>query len=303
MTLSETDYRPVTLKDKPIFDKIFKKYQQVNSECSFVTMICYEHYVQHSFTIQNGRLLLAYMVDDETTYNAPIGEPDPELFEEVFALAQSCGGKIAMNFFDEADVRYMKNAHPETPVYVARGLSDYYYRTEELAELHGRKYLSIRNEINRFNAEYSYTTERLTHAITPEVRLMIEEWRISKHYEANPTLKEEVNAMLFALDHWEELGCEGLVIRILPENTIGAVAVWEELNSVTALIHIEKAVVRYRGIYKIINQETAKELRGRYDWINREGDVDVLGLREAKLRYHPAYCAMAWYIKREEMVF
>ncbi|HJK75211.1 MAG TPA: phosphatidylglycerol lysyltransferase domain-containing protein, partial [Methanocorpusculum sp.] len=131
---------------------------------------------------------------------------------------------------------------------------------------------------------------------------MIEEWSVSKHCEANQIMKEEVNAVRFALEHWQELGCEGLAIRIQPEGTIGAIAIWEELNDSTALVHFEKGFVRYKGIYKIINQETAKALRGRYTWINRESDMDVPGLREAKLRYHPEHCAKAWYIKKNEII-
>ena len=119
--------------------------------------------------------------------------------------------------------------------------------------------------------------------------------------EAKRIMKEEVNAVRFALDHWQNLGCEGLAIRIQPERTIGAIAIWEELNASTALVHFEKGFVRYKGIYKIINQETAKTLRDRYTWINREFDMDVPGLREAKLRYHPEHCAKAWYIKKKEI--
>lgn len=298
MILSKSDYHPVTLADKPVFDRILRNHPQIHSESSFITMICWQNY---AYTIVDDRLLISCTVDGETTFRAPLGDPAPDLFEEVLALAKKEGGKMAMDFYDEADVWYMKNAHPETPVYNSRGFSEYYYRTEELAELRGKKYLSIRGQINKFNAQYTYTTEKITETIIPEVRKMIDEWSISKHCEANRIMKEEVNAVRFALDHWQDLGCEGLAIRIQPERTIGAIAIWEELNASTALVHFEKGFVRYKGIYKIINQETAKTLRDRYTWINRESDMDVPGLREAKLRYHPEHCAKAWYIKKKEI--
>lgn len=301
MTLSNTDYRPVTLNDKPTFDKILVNHPQIHSETSFMNMVCWNHYAPYTFTIQNGRLLTACTVEDETTYRAPIGEPDPDLFEEVLTLAQTCGGKMAMDFYDEADVWYMKNLHPETPVYTNRGFSEYYYKSEELADLRGREYLNIRSQINKFNAAYTYTTEKITPETTPEVREMIEAWSISKRCEANLIMKEEITAVRFALDHWQKIGCDGLIIRIHPENSIGAVAIWEELNASTALIHFEKGFIRYKGIYKIINQETARHLREKYTWINRESDMDVPGLREAKLRYHPEHCAKAWYIKKNEI--
>jgi len=52
-------------------------------------------------------------------------------------------------------------------------------------------------------------------------------------------------------------------------------------------VHYEKAISEFPGSYKIINYETALRLRDKYTWINREGDMDEPGLREAKLRYHP----------------
>jgi hypothetical protein len=303
MTLSKSDYHPVTLADKPIFDRIFRNHPQVHSECSFVTMICWQNYAHYSFVIVDDRLLISCTVDEQTTFRAPIGDPAPNLFEKVLALAKEEGGEMAMDFYNEMDVRYMKNVHPETPVYNSRGFSEYYYRTEELAELHGKKYLNIRGQINKFNSEYTYVTEKIVESIIPEVQKMIEEWSVSKHCEANRIMKEEVNAVRFALEHWQELGCDGLVVRIQPRGTIGAISIWDELNESTALVHFEKSLVCYKGIYKIINQETAKVLRGKYTWINRESDMDVLGLREAKLRYHPEHCAKAWYIKKKEIVF
>lgn len=74
------------------------------------------------------------------------------------------------------------------------------------------------------------------------------------------------------------------------------------MNNETAVIHFEKGISQYKGIYKVINQETAKALLGKYSWINRESDMDVPGLREAKLRYHPEKCAKIWYIKRKEIL-
>ncbi len=302
MTLSKTDYHPVTLADKHTITSYLKRYPQIHSECSFMNMICWNHYAPYAFAIIRDHLLISCTVDGQTSYHPPIGDPDPELFEEVLLLASREGGRMAMDFFDETDVQYMRDHHPETPVYTNRAFSEYYYKTEDLAELHGRKYLNIRSQINKFNAAYTYTTEKITPEVLPELHTMIEEWSISKHCEANLVMKEEVNAVRYALDHWQDLDCDGLLIRIQPENTIAALAVWEELNTDTALIHFEKGFVHYKGIYKIINQETARHLRDRYTWINRESDLDVPGLREAKLRYHPDHCARAWYIKKNEIV-
>ena len=65
-------------------------------------------------------------------------------------------------------------------------------------------------------------------------------------------------------------------------------SLFEPLNDDTALVHFEKGLPDCEGIYKAINAETAARLAKNFTYINRESDLGVAGLREAKMRYHPA---------------
>jgi len=300
--MKKTDFKKITLADKPIIDDYFRRFPQYHSEHNFLTLLSWEHYSPCEYAVINDHLILSNTVDGRSTCHAPVGEFDPTIFEELLHFAKKHTGDCAIAFYEDKYIPYMKEHHSETPVYASRGCSEYYYRTEELAELSGQKYLNIRRQINRFNTKYQYTTEAVTPDIIPEIHEMLDKWSDAKNTEANIVLKEEVGAAHAALDNWDELECEGLVIRVLPKNKIGAVAIWGEMNHETAVIHFEKGISHYKGIYKVINQETARLLLGRYEWINRESDMDVPGLREAKLRYHPEKCAKIWYIKRKEIV-
>ena len=300
--MKKTDFTNITIAEKSIFNDYFRRYPQYHSQHNFLTLLCWEHYSPCEYTLINDHLLLSHSIKGKTTCHTPIGEFDPGLFEEQLLFAKKHTGDCAIAFYEDKYIPYMKAYHPETPVYESRGCSEYYYRTEELAELSGQKYLNIRRQINQFKTKYQYTTELITPEIISEIHDMLDKWSDAKNTEANIVLKEEVDAAHTALENWDRLGCEGIVIRILPKNKIGAVAIWGEMNHETAVIHFEKGITQYKGIYKVINQETAKLLLGRYEWINRESDMDVPGLREAKLRYHPQKCAKTWYIKRKEIV-
>ncbi len=55
------------------------------------------------------------------------------------------------------------------------------------------------------------------------------------------------------------------------------------------VMHFEKAVTDeiYRGIYQFINQAFASILPEKYETVNREQDLGILSLRQAKESYKP----------------
>ena len=77
-----------------------------------------------------------------------------------------------------------------------------------------------------------------------------------------------------------------------------AFTIGEGLNSDTFCIHIEKADTHYNGIYAGINNCFAKAAAADYKYINREEDMGIDGLRQAKLSYHPAFL-----LEKHEVIF
>ena len=67
-------------------------------------------------------------------------------------------------------------------------------------------------------------------------------------------------------------------------------------------IHFEKALDIADGAYNVINQGFAQYLLEKHpeiQWLNREDDLGLPGLRKAKLSYHPdhlveKYWARLW---------
>ena len=87
------------------------------------------------------------------------------------------------------------------------------------------------------------------------------------------------------MENFFELKLSGIVMLI--EDKIEAIAVYEKINPETAVVHYEKGSPDYDGIYKAINQETAKILQNKVKLINRESDMGISGLRKAKTSYRP----------------
>jgi hypothetical protein len=159
------------------------------------------------------------------------------------------------------------------------------YRARDLADLSGGSYLNIRHQLNRFRKNCAYAVEPITAENRDEVKSFLVKWCEWKGCDDDPVLAHEKEAIFYAVDHFVELELSGLIVRI--DRNIGAMSLFEPLNTDTALVHFEKGLPDCEGIYKAINAETADVISKDFMYINRESDLGIPGLREAKMRYHP----------------
>ena len=65
-----------------------------------------------------------------------------------------------------------------------------------------------------------------------------------------------------------------------------AFTVAETMADETALIHFEKGLTSYKGVYQAINQMFLAD-NSHLQRVNREQDMGEEGLRRAKRSYHP----------------
>jgi hypothetical protein len=176
---------------------------------------------------------------------------------------------------------------------------DYVYLASDLAELPGKGYLTIRHQLNKFQKTCSPQIESINRENVGEIRDFLDLWCDWKDCDSDPMLINEKDAVSYALSHFEVLGLSGLAIRA--NGKIGAISLFEGLNQDTALVHFEKGLPDCKGIYRAINNETARNLAGRYSYINRESDMGVEGIREAKTRYHPHHMVEVYLVRRDEL--
>ena len=59
-------------------------------------------------------------------------------------------------------------------------------------------------------------------------------------------------------------------------------------------IHVEKALSAFSGAYAVINREFAATLTA-YEFLNRENDMGIEGLRRAKRSYRPVEIVKKYY--------
>src|SRR5574342_2345 len=90
---------------------------------------------------------------------------------------------------------------------------------------------------------------------------------------------------MVALDNIEKLSVVGAVVLI--DGQVEALALGEELNHHTAVIHVEKANSEFAGLYQFISSQFIVREFPHYSYINREQDLGEPNLRKSKLSYNP----------------
>lgn len=164
-----------------------------------------------------------------------------------------------------------------------RGDADYLYKKESLTELNGSHFHKKRNHISRFIQQYpEHHFEPLCDANKQDALQVTREWMSAQ--ESSPALIHELRAIENALTHTKELGIFGGVFYV--ELRPVSMSLASMINQSVADIHYEKCIPQYRDAYPMINRSMAKMLR--CEWINREEDLNIPGLRQAKLSYKPS---------------
>ena len=297
MKFTQADFRPVTLGDRAFFDQHYAHYPQTHSDNTFTNMVCWNHYAHYQYAFIEKNLILASTIDGITRFRPPVGPRNTALLRSLIRLASDVSDAEPVVLIDPDTASWMRDTCSGLNLLPDRNHFEYVYRSSDLADLPGKNYLTIRHHVNKFRKNCLYSVEPITLENREEVKRFLIQWCEWKGCEGDPVLAHEKDATFFAIEHFGELGLSGLIIRI--NNMIGAMSLFERLNMDTALVHFEKGMPDCEGIYKEINAETAEVLKKDFMYINRESDLGVTGLREAKMRYHPDHMVEVYSVKRD----
>ncbi len=284
--LSPDDFMPVTLADRDFFTRHYELYPQTHSDNTFTNMVCWNHYAHYTYAYVEKNIIIASTIGSVTRFRPPIGPHNPALLRSLIRFASDVSDNEPLMLIDPDIARWIQQTCPGINLVPDRNDFEYVYSAADLAELPGKNYRTIRRQVNKFKRNCATTVESVSRDNWEEVKRFLIEWCEWKGCEdGDPVLAHEKDAVFFAIDHFNELPLRGLAIRVVGK--VGAISLYERLNSDTALIHFEKGLPDCEGIYKAINNEVAARLAQHFTYINRESDLGVTGLREAKMRYHP----------------
>ncbi len=292
--LSTEDFRHVSFEHKTFFMEFQSRYPPVHSDYIFSTMVCWQHYMRYSYTKYHDSVIIMTEHEGEVRFRPPMGPRDCVVLEEVIKLCKEINGENSFSVVDPEMKDWLEAEFPNMAFHPQRDYFDYVYLARDLAELPGKKYLKIRNQLNYFLKHNSFTVEPIREENIAETREFLIKWCLQKGCSEEPLLNSERIAVQTALANFSKLGLSGLILRI--NGIVEAFSVFEKMSKDTAVVHFEKANFDFKGIYQVINRETAKFLRNDYKFINREADMGIKGLRKAKEKYHPHHYVEVYHV-------
>ena len=294
--LSMDDFKLITLDERNFFRDFHSKYSPRHSDYVFSTMVCWNHYMRYLYAMYEDCIIIMTELEGKYRLRPPIGPRNLGALKEVFRLCKAQGTDAPLSVVDPKMKEWLESEFPHIVFLPYRDYFDYVYLATDLANLGGKRYLKIRNQLNYFTKNNSYTVEEISDGNIFEVREFLIRWCIRKGCEEEPLLNSERIAVQTALEHIFELGLSGLAIKV--NGVIEAFSMFEGMNEDTAIVHFEKANPDFKGIYQAINRETARHLADRYKFIDREPDMGIEGLRRAKEKYHPHHMVEVYHVEK-----
>jgi hypothetical protein len=294
------EFKPVEIQDKKIFDNFFKADPPEISEFTFTNLFMWEHRYHPRWAQLEDILLIILYPDNSSPFCLPpagIGDKSGAIdvllreLEKITSEPRLC--RASESFVN----KYVDSGRYECVEDSAN--SDYVYSVLDLIELSGRKYHRKKNHLNRFIKNFQFEYFALDLELVECFIDMQEEWCQMKECVESPDLLAEDYAIHKALTNFEDLSFIGGAIKV--NGRIEAISLGEILNPDTAVIHIEKANPEIPGLYTAINQLFCQNAWAEIDYINREQDLGIEGLRKAKESYHPHHMVKKYTISKKSL--
>jgi len=302
-------FHPLALFDREAMQAVTLLSGRRNCNYTFANLVGWKFLFGTEVCVLENAVVLRYTFDGQRAYMVCTAEVlSQELIE---ALLDDSNGDLTLRGLEDSQVKAplssprpggspdAKTSLPQLGE-VRRGLSvepvrdqyDYIYRRTDLAMLRGKHLDAKRNHIHRFRAAHpDFEYRPLTPEYFDECRRLTEIWQEEKKRKQAPNdnknkiIDAEHRVMETIFSNWDALGMIGGSIFV--DGRMVAFTYGSAVTTDTLDVCVEKADRHVEGAFAIINQQFAEHLPEQYIYLNREEDMGIPGLRQAKLSYHP----------------
>ena len=288
--------QPLTLNDKPIFDRYAHQPRTRLSHYAFAPLYVWREHFQFYWTLFSGYLcLFAKQADD---YFMPLLPIPSEIENRGYLNVVNRTHRFMLDASRNPHIVRIENVPQEmTALFEKNGFSvslketEYLYETAALAELRGDRYKQQRHAYNAFVVAHPSAELRpYCPNDRDECLALYDRWRErrSQKYDDpiyNAMLNDSQSAHRIGVSEAEALGLVGRVVRI--NEGIKGYTFGYPLNADTFCILFEITDLGITGLAQFIYREFCKELMDTYNWVNAMDDSGLENLKRVKRSYHP----------------
>lgn len=287
-------FKNIDINSKKELDPYFDMVDYEACEYCFTTLYMWQHVYKTGYYIGDDFAVLVGEYEGNSFSILPLATKErlPEVIDFVIDYFKNINKKVYLRGITKEIIDVLNETHPGKFEYIEeRDLFDYIYDAESLRTLAGRKNQKKRNHINYFLKEYDgrFEYKLLDKENFDECLKLMKDWTINKeeHDSFDEGMDDELVAIKKIFNNYDILKDRVKVFGIYIDGKLEAFSIGEFLNKNMALIHIEKANPEIRGLYPLINQQFLVKEFADVEFVNREEDLGIEGLRKAKLSYHP----------------
>jgi hypothetical protein len=283
-TSDSFNLHPFELEDRAFLQTFLDQYRPLSCEYNFSNLFIWQNPAKLSWTMYKDNLLIYDGIEKRCFM--PVGQKlCPEellrLSENMQDIGLGCGFTLVTKDYIDAFPEVKDNFI----IKLDYGCTEYIYDAQKLCGLNGKKLTKKRNLISQFKRLYGDYKIDLIKENDLQNILEFSEQLLKRKNSVPETLCMEFEAIRQALLFFTPLNLAGLLLSI--KNQIVGFAVFSPLDKSTFDIHFEKSDLEFKGVAQLITNETAKYLKDKCKFLNKEQDLGIKGLKRAKLSWEP----------------
>ena len=279
-------FAPIEIERRALVTDFLARHPQPLSDYSSASLCVWSSVFHYHYALAEPDTLLLYArvdPDPQPRLLQPLGQFSEPVQETLLAHARKLPTPLVIESVSAEFLEHHPAFSAHFHVVANRDSANYVYRTQDLAALAGSRYAKKRNLVQQATRIYAWRIEPLGPQHGEECLEVGDDIAAKR---TTLTLQQESQALTTAIRDFAALGLRGLLLRI--DDRPAAFSIYDRLNPTTALVLFERALRDKKGLYQVINQETARAIAAQgLTFINREEDLGDPGLRRAKLSYHP----------------
>ena len=283
------EFSPITLENRNTLAAFLKKHPQGLTGYTFASLAAWRPFFHYEWAFAEPELLLISCILDPDPHRhllQPVGLMSSRLVQTLESGAADLQYSLKIIGVSDSFLKANAGLSNSFAIHEDRAVSNYLYGANTLAQLPGRKYSKKRNLLAQASNLYRWSCEALDSQNIDKCLAVLDAIMAEERPQVEGMLKRELAALECTLNHFSDFEQQGLLVSV--EGRPAAFSIYEAIGPTTVAIHFERALRSYKGLYQVINCETAKVVAAQgFQFINREEDLGDAGLRDAKMSYHP----------------